>query len=241
LKFLRLLVILLIVSSCKKESASITFSEVNILKESKTTIEINMPKAIGKPKAVNNINATLNDFVFQVLHVDASEEKKETIEESILAFNQAFANFNSLINSELRGQLPNWEALIDGEVIYTNENIACVVMNSSINTGAANSSMILRFYNFSPKTGAILNTSDLVNHVEDFTLLVKRYYEKEINSSFNEATTLLSENVFKLPENLGFSDEGVILFYDNFNIGGFEKEIVEFTIPYEVANDYLKI
>lgn len=241
MKFIRFFICFLILSSCKKENPSITFSEINILKENTTRVEINIPKATGNSEASKAINATLNHFVYQALHVDASEEKKETLRESILSFNEAFANFNALISSELRSELPTWEALIDGEVLYTNENVACIVMNSSINTGAANNNMVLKFFNFNPKTGNVLSTKDLVHNMNEFTPLVKRYYEKEIGSTFNDATSLLNENVFKLPETLGFSDEGIIIFYDNFDLGGFEKEIIEFTIPYEVANDYLKI
>ena len=241
LKFLRLFIILLVFSSCNKESATLTFSEINIFKETTTTIEINMPKVLGKGPAVEKINTTLNNFVCHALHIDASTEKKETLEASMQDFNNAYTNFNTLISSELKEELPKWEALIDGEVIYNNTNFACIAMNSSINTGAANSNLLLRFFNFDANTGNLLTTNDLINNIEDFTNLVEKYYNKEVNSTFTDADNLLNNNQFKLPETLGFSDEGVIILYDNFSVGAFEKEIVEFTIPYQVADTYLKI
>jgi len=241
LKFFRLLILLLVFSSCKKESATLTFSETNILKETATIIEINMPKAQGKGPAIEKINHTLNAFVCQALHIDAAAEKKETLEESMQAFNIAYDNFNTLISSELKEELPQWEALIDGEVIYNTADFACIAMNSSINTGAANSNLLLRFFNFDANTGNLLTTKDILNNIEEFTALVENYYNKEVNSTFTDADNLLNNNEFKLPETLGFSEEGIIILYDNFNVGAFEKEIVEFTIPYEVANTYLKI
>lgn len=241
MKFLRLLILFIVFSSCQKESATLSFSEVNILKEAITTIEINMPKAKGNNKAVKKINSTLNEFVCHALHIDASIEKKETLNESIQGFNNAYANFNTLISKELQEELPKWEALIDGEVIYNNINFTCIAMNSSINTGAANSNLILRFFNFDANSGKILTTNDLINNVEEFTSLVEKYYNKEVTSTFIEADKLLNDNQFKLPETLGFSEEGVIVLYDNFSVGAFEKEIIEFTIPYEVVNTYLKI
>ena len=217
------------------------FSEINILNVKQTSIEINIPKAQGNLKASEGINTVLNDFVCQALHLDASKEKANSLEESMNVFNTSYANFNTLISSELQEELPVWEALIDGEVIYNTENIVCIVMNSSINTGAANSTMVLRFFNFNPNTGTLLNTKDLVNNITDFKALVKKYYNKEISSSYIESDNLIESNTFKLPKNIGFSDEGVIILYDNFDVGAFEKEIIEFTIPYEVVNDYLKI
>ncbi|MBU2940939.1 RsiV family protein [Lacinutrix sp. C3R15] len=241
MKSLRLLIILFIFSSCQKENTTLTFSEVTILKETTTTIEINMPKALGKNPAAKKINTTLNHFVCKALHIDAATPKKETLEASMQDFNAAYSNFNTLISEELKEELPKWEALIDGEVIYTTTNFVCIAMNSSINTGAANSSLILEFFNFDTKTGALLTTKDIINNIEDFTDLVEKYYNKEVTSTFIEADALLNNNKFKLPKTLGFSEEGIIILYDNFSVGAFEKEIVEFTIPYEVANTYLKL
>ncbi|MDO6595691.1 DUF4163 domain-containing protein [Oceanihabitans sp. 2_MG-2023] len=241
MKFVPLFFFILLFSSCKKESATLPFAEINILKETTTTIEINMPKAVGESLAAEKINTTLNQFTCQALHIDAAAEKKENLEESMQDFNNAYANFNTLISSELKEELPKWEALIDGEVIFKKTNFACIVMNSSINTGAANSNLVLRFFNFDTSTGDLLTTNDLINNVEEFTTLIEKYYNKEVNSTFTDADNLLNNNQFKLPETLGFSDEGVIILYDNFSVGAFEKEIVEFTIPYQVANTYLKI
>ena len=241
MKYLRLLILLCIFTSCEKENTTLAFSEVTILKETTTTIEINMPKAQGNNPAAEKVNATLNNFVCEALHIDAATPKKETLEQCMQDFNDAYSNFNTLISEELKEELPKWEALIDGEVIYSTTNFVCIAMNSSINTGAANSSLILEFFNFDTKTGALLTTKDIINNTEDFTSLVKKYYNKEVTSSFIEAESLLNKNTFKLPKTLGFSEDGIIILYDNFSVGAFEKEIVEFTIPYEVANSYLKI
>ena len=239
MKFYSLLVCLLIVFSCEKENASPSFSEVNILNEDVAKIEINMPMAHGNAQVSAKINATLNEFVCDALHLDASNEKQETIKASIKAFNESFSNFNTLISSELKSELPVWEAFVDGELIYNNETISCIAMNTSINTGAANTSMVFKFFNFDNKTGNLLTTEELVNNLSEFKILIKQYYDKEINASFNDVE--ISNNTFKLPENLGFSDEGVIILYDNFDLGSFENEIIEFTIPYDVVNPYLNI
>ena len=239
MKFYSLLVCLLIVFSCEKENASPSFSEVNILNEDVAKIEINMPMAHGNAQVSAKINATLNEFVCDALHLDASNEKQETIKASIKAFNESFSNFNTLISSELKSELPVWEAFVDGELIYNNETISCIAMNTSINTGAANTSMVFKFFNFDNKTGNLLTTEELVNNLSEFKILIKQYYDKEINASFNDVE--ISNNTFKLPENLGFSDEGVIILYDNFDLGSFENEIIEFTIPCDVVNPYLNI
>jgi len=237
LKFYSFLICILIIFSCKKENSSLSFSEVNIFNEGFAIVEINIPKAEGKTEVSEKINTALNDFVCSALHVDASIEKQETIKASITAFNKSFSDFNTLISSELKSELPVWEAFVDAELIYKNETISCVAMNTSINTGAANTSMAFLFFNFDNKTGKLLTTEELVNKPSEFKILIKQYFDKELNTDYND----IGNNVFKLPETLGFSDEGVIILYDNFDVGSFEKEIIEFTIPYEIANQYLNI
>lgn len=230
-----------LVLSCSKDSKPLVFSEVNILKEAATTIAVNIPKANGNSEAAQKINQTLNNFVSEALHLDAAEDKKETLAESMQSFNNSYTNFSKLITQELQGELPIWEAIIDGEVVYHTANLICIAMNSSIHTGAANSKMRIRFFNFNPKTGTLLTTSDLINNITDFTVLAQKYYHKEVVSTFIESDFFLNDNRFNLPENLGFSEEGVILLFTNFNAPGFEDEMLEFVIPYEVSNDYLKI
>jgi hypothetical protein len=241
LKFLRFLICFLIVFSCKKENASLSFSEISVLNEDGAKVEINIPKAQGNSQVSEKINATINDFVCSALQLDTSNEKERTINASVKAFNESFFNFNKLISSELKSELPVWEALIDSELLYKNEYISCIAINASINTGGANTSMVFKFFNFDNKTGDLLTTNELVNNLIEFKALVKKYYDKEISSSFDDADIHINNNTFKLPETLGFNDEGVIILYGDFDLGVLEKEIIEFTIPYEVANQYLNI
>ena len=235
MKFSRLLMLFLTLTACQKDNKTIVFSEVNILNEDTAVIEINIPKAEAEEEIASKINRKLNDFVSDALHIETEKQKKETIEESIQAFKDAYSSFNTLISEELENELPVWEALIDGEVIYNKENIICIAMNASINTGAANTSMVFRFLNFNPKTGDLLTNKDLLTNEVEFTALVEKYYTEKTNTSY------INKDTFSLPNALGFTADGVIILYDNFNLGAFEKEIIEFTIPYSEANDYLKI
>ena len=45
---------------------------------------------------------------------------------------------------------------------------------------------------------------------------------------------------FQLPESIGFSDEGVIVLYNTYELASYSQGITEFTIPYEEANSFLK-
>lgn len=136
-------------------------------------------------------------------------------------------------------ELPVWEALIDGELTYKNENIISIAMNSSINTGTAKGNLKITFYNFDPISGDQLTIKTLVNNEQEFNQLVKKYYDKEVLTSYNNEQQLINNKDFKRPETIGFSDDGVIIFYNSYELLFPASEVLEFTIPYSVANPYL--
>jgi len=222
--------------SCKEE-VTLNFSEINIVDEDETTVEINIPNAEGKTEAAKQINTSLSHFVNTALNIEAVSETKTSTKESIASFKKAYAEFKTQIGKTLFTELPKWEVLIDGELIYKNKDIASIAMNSSINTGGAHSNLVFQFFNFDIKTGKQLQTQDLVNDIPAFTALAKKYYEKELLSAEEDRINAFKSNSFKLPKNLGFNDDGVIVFYDTFITGN--NNIIEFTIPYIAANQYL--
>lgn len=223
--------------SCKKEVV-LNFSETNILVESDAIVEINMPKAEGKTEASKNINNTLESFVNNALTVDAAKTAKASIKENITAFGESYTSFKAELGKLSLDNLPIWEAVVDGEVLYKNETIVCIAMNSSINTGGAHSNIITKFFNFNSTTGKPLEFQDLFNDVDGFKTIVKKYYDKELLTGYVNPNVDFKEDDFQLPKTIGFSDDGIIIFYDTLTPA---DEPLEFTIPYEVANKYLKV
>ena len=46
---------------------------------------------------------------------------------------------------------------------------------------------------------------------------------------------------FQLPETLGYSDEGLIVLYNPYEIASYSQGIIEFTIPYSEISSFLNI
>ena len=240
LKTASLLIGFICLHSCKDEIV-LDFSETTILVEDETVVEINIPKAEGNGNAAAKINKTLKGFANNTLNIDAAKTAKTTIKENIASFRDSYKSFKKQMEEmSLAGtDLPIWEAIIDGEVLYKNETMVCIAMNSSINTGGAHGNMMMRFFNFDIATGKELKNVDLFENTKEFTALVEKYYKKELLTTYENGSLDFKGAGFQLPKTLGFSDDGIIIFYDNFNTPS--NEPLEFTIPYEVANKYLKV
>jgi len=135
-----------------------------------------------------------------------------------------------------------WEAQIEGEVTYQSPEITCVAINSYLNTGGAHGSMNISFLNFNSQTGELLKNDEFIKS-NDFLKLAKTYFRLEIEEtldkdSFND---YFWGDDFHLPENIGFSDEGVILLYNVYEIAPYSEGITEFTIPFEKVLPYLRL
>lgn len=237
LKFILVLMLTIGFISCTEEKL-LSFTTTSIITENESVIEVNIPKANGETEAAKAINATIESYTNKALTVDSANTIQPTIEENIAAFNASYSRFKIEIGKTLLTDLPSWEALIDGEISYQNDAIICIVMNSSINTGGAQGIFDMKFFNFDAITGKELQTEDLIIDLEAFKIVVKKYYDKELLTGYKEQRLVLSDDPFTLPEYLGFSEEGIILFYNRMVSPA--NEPLEFTIPYTVANKHLK-
>jgi len=231
-------VFFLLFFSCKK-AVEIDFSDRAFSSEKNTIVSVIMPKALGRSSASKNINDTLEQFACKSLHIDASKEHESSIENSAKQFDVSYVNFKKQISNELSQELPKWEAHIDGEITFKHIDLISIAMNSSINTGSAKSNLKIKFFNFDPLTGKTLSLKDLVSNVNAFKQLVKKYYDKELLTGYTNIQSSAKNKAFKLPKSIGFSDDGVIIFYNSYELLLPAAETIEFTIPYEAANEFL--
>lgn len=238
-RFIKISCFLIITSisfSCKNE-ALINFTETSIIDDDEVIIEINIPKAKGQTKAAEQINATLSQFINRALNIESPSKIKNDTKESINGFKKTYKKFKTQIGKTLFTNLPPWEVFVDGEIIYKTPTLTSIAMSSTINTGGAHANTVFQFYNFNLENGNQLTTKDLINDIPAFTKLAEKYYKKELLSANKDRIEAFKSNNYKLPEHLGFNNDGVIIFYDTINYSN--NYVIEFTIPYAAINQYL--
>ena len=218
--------------SCEEEN-KIAFSEINILEENATVVEINIPKAEGSDVICKRINFALTSFVNNTLRIDSNQRINDSLQNNIRQFNDSYLKFQNELTEELKLEITPWEASIEGEVIYQSNNLICIAMNEYINTGGIHGALKVSFMNFDAKTGNQLDYNDFINDKEKLKKFLKSYFEKEVGS--------ISNDDFKLPETIGISDEGVIILYNINEIPSYTDNLTEFTVPFNEVESFLKI
>lgn len=228
-----LLSIVLLVFSCKKEVAQLSFSEVQITTKNNNLVEVFIPKASGNTSASKTINGKIESLVASRLAVGAPEtnNKSVSVTQQIDAFNTAYQDFKK----DFPETPQHWDAQINGEVMFQSTEVISIAITSYLNTGGAHGNTVISFLNFDTATGNEISKEALFTDIESFKTVAKQYFDNAVK----DKSVLFEPDNFELPANIGFLEEGVIMLYNPYEIAPYSTGIIEFTIPFEKVNDYL--
>ena len=230
-KYLFISCLLILFYSCE-EDTEITFIDTTITTESNTIVEINIPKAIGNAVITESINSEINRHILSVLQTEITDTIGTTkVEDAINRFNNDFNNFKN----QFAESAQIWEAQIDGDVMYQSPEIISIAITSYINTGGAHGILKISFLNFNTETGKPITNNMLFNDMYAFEKIAKTNFETFIEDESIDLNT----THFQLPKEIGYTDEGLILLYNTYEIAAYSEGIIEITIPYNEIKSLL--
>lgn len=227
------ILIIALIFSCR-EATIINFSESNISTKNNTIVYINVPLASSSNKEISKrINDTIKNFISHTLALGDTDllPNLKALNDQITIFNKEYDNFIK----DFPESQQKWEAQIDGEVLLNSNQIISIAITSYINTGGAHGSTNISFLNFDASNGNSISTNVLLKDVDNFTSVAKRYFDASVQNK----SILFEPDVFKLPQNIAYSEEGLILLYNPYEIAPYSSGIIEFTIPYKEINPFL--
>ena len=223
--------------SCVEES-SFEFDEIAIEKKEPTSIVVIYPRLDIESEASVNINKVIESTLASQIAFFEEDTDGLTLNNAISEFENRFLSFKN----DFEPEATPWEVHINGEVVLESKYVISIAIDSYTFTGGAHGNSAITLLNFDPKTGQLLTQDDLINTFGDLTKLVKQYFNEELSARGNGMSVdYFFGNDFRLPENIGFNDEGVIFLYNNYELSSFADGIIEFTIPYAKISRYLKI
>ena len=215
-----------------KEPVKTIFTERTFSSENQTVVQINIPKASGNSLVDNTINSEIDNVVIHAFDADSRKNNSSiSIEETIANFNTDYKNFISNFSENAQP----WEAQIDGEVLYQSYEVISISITTYINKGGAHGSLNILFLNFDSTTGLSITNTNLFKDIDGFKKIAKIYLDKTLKA---KALSVADED-FKLPENIGYTDDGLVLLYNTHEILPYADGIIEFSMPFEAVNPFL--
>ncbi|WP_138432354.1 DUF3298 and DUF4163 domain-containing protein [Winogradskyella algicola] len=223
--------------SCSNETKTISFENNSYENHYEADISVSIDEAIGNSEVSKIINFKIKEAIISTL----SDVTKKTSLESVLEdFDAEFITFKKQFPEASH---PAWELHIETEKVYQSEEIITLSINTYEFKGGAHGNDKIKFLNLNANTGEVYNLSDIVNNSDGFKALAKDHFLKsiDVDKENNQIEDYFFGKTFQLPENIGFSDDGLVFLYNVYEVASYDQGYTEFVIPFDAVESYLKV
>tara|TARA_R110002049_G_scaffold85746_3_gene218084 strand:+ start:8813 stop:9532 length:720 start_codon:yes stop_codon:yes gene_type:complete len=231
------LIFILVLNSCSSEIKRASFETISVTETYDAAITATYSKAEGKDKLSKTINSNVDNALVETLSTAESKNDLKTI---LKEFNKEYLDFKKDFSEESE---PVWELDIETELVYQSEAIITIAISTYEFKGGAHGNDQIKFLNLDAKTGHVLNLDDFIENNDEFKALAKSHFTKTVqlkDSAVNMEDVFFGKP-FQLPENIGYSDDGLVLLYNVYEVASYDQDYIEFVIPFEELGSYLKM
>lgn len=206
-----------------------------------TYVNISVTEATTSSPVADSINNGIFRVTRSIVYFGEKPTNAKSYQELMDSFIKSYDDLASKYPAE---SIP-WEAKIKATVNYFSDKIINIKLNNFMFTGGAHGYEGNRSLLFDGETGKTLKYTDIFTDVTAFTAFAeKKFREKfkiEAGKSINSKGLFFEKDKFVLPQNIFFTDEGVLLFYNPVEIGSFADGAKQILIPFAEAQQYLKV
>lgn len=234
-----LLCLLFLLIGCQNQD-KLTFEPIRIESNAadNCSIRITIPKAIDDTKLARVVNRALEEEVISLLHFDEAARVSD-IPTAITSFTSGFET----LQKRYQDETTPWEARIEAVVSYENAAVLTIALDAFIFTGGAHGYSSERLLNFDKSKGNELENWQLFKDSLGFQQMAElQFRTKEkipTGQSINHTGFMFEEDVFHLPENMGFTEKGLKLLYNQYEISSFADGALEMVLPYDEVQKFL--
>ncbi len=230
-------IFIIVLNSCTPEFKPATFKITSIDTSFEADIKATFDKATGNTELSEAINTHIENTIISTI---SSPEDKSDLKTVLKDFNSEFVNFKKEFPDASE---PVWELHIETEILYQSIDIITLAISTYEFQGGAHGNDKIKFLNLNAKSGEILNQNDIIENSKAFKILAEKHFIKSLGTKEDELNMedFFFGKSFQLPENIGFSDDGLVLLYNVYEVASYVQGYTEFVIPFEAVDSYLKV
>jgi len=206
-------------------------------------ITINYFETTGEAAVSKKINDSIHQWIINSLYIGDPNNKStaKNITEAAQGFIKAYRHDNAAYPD----MAAEYEAQLTITPILVTEEILSVELKQYNYTGGAHGYGSSTFHNFDVETGESVPLDALFSNPEGFKKLAEGHFRKKHDIPTDEtinATGLWFKNdVFYLPNSIGFTKKNVLLVYNPYEIASYAQGVFEVKIPIEEAAEFLSV
>ncbi|CAN5530761.1 DUF3298 and DUF4163 domain-containing protein [soil metagenome] len=171
------------------------------------------------------------------------------VEEKVISIEAAGNEFVTEFN-EFKAETPDnfgrWYRSVGVEVMIFNDSLLSLQISDETYSGGAHGSYATTFLNLNPSSGDTLSLSDFLKpgYEQSLTKIGEQIFretrELADTASLEFNGFEFGDNQFGLNSNYGFRKEGIVFFYNSYEVAPYAMGPTEVVIPYERIRDWMK-
>jgi hypothetical protein len=211
-------------------------------KQPRTYVTISVPEAAGgTPAASDTINNKIFRTVRSIVYFGEKPTNAKSYEELMGSFIKSY--------EELANKYPDdamsWEAKVKATVDYRTDSLINIKLHHYTFTGGAHGYEGDRSLIFNAVTGRSLEYKDIFKDEKAFTAFAEKKfrtaYKIPAGKPINSTGLMFEDEKFALPQNIFFKENGILLYYNAYEVAAYAEQQKELLIPYSEADAFLKI
>ena len=210
-------------------------------KEHCPKVEIKVPEATGPQPAADSINKKIFNTAREIIFFGEKPYNATNYDDLMASFIQSYEELKKEFPKEALG----WEGTIDAAITRHTDSLIAVKLHHYTYTGGAHGYEGVRSLLFDPKTGHAFVYRDLFNDVKGFTDYAEKQFRKKFGinpmSPINSTGLMFENETFALPNTIFFEEDGLLLYYNTYEISSYAEGPKELKLPYSEVNQYLKV
>jgi hypothetical protein len=201
-------------------------------------VSFDIPKALGITKTSKAINTALEEELIFLLSFD-EETDVTSVDDAMQSFKNGYVALQQLYTNESTA----WEAKIDGKVTYENAEFITIELDAYLFTGGAHGYISKQLLNFDKNKGVQLENWELFKDAEDFRAFAEEKFRQSEqipnDKSINYTGFMFEEDAFYLPENIGFTKDGLKLLYNPYEVASYADGPIELILTHKEVKKHL--
>lgn len=208
-----------------------------------TTVTISYPQFDGSDNSTNGWNKMIRNELITILSEDYVMEAQgdESLDQLVQLFLKSYDEFKE---SFPESNTP-WTLDIAITMTYSSEDLLSLKVSTNSYTGGAHPNAFINYLNVLKERDVNANLSDIVTNETLLTETVEKEFRNmnnlQPNESLSEKGYTFENDRFSLPETFGFSDKGLIFYYNSYEISPYSEGPMEIIIPFKDLDGILKI
>lgn len=187
-------------------------------------------------KLLKRVNQSIEKTILKELQAyKFSEEKEATGKNFDQIVAEIFVEFNQLLEDSPRLIANHWTIELNGEKSSETDNTITVALAVYSYTGGAHPNSYKTYLNFNKATGELVELTDMITDRAAVLKLAEQKFREAYDLTPDQPLTAagLFENQLTLPENFAITPEGLLLFYNTYEIAPYVAGTYQLMLPWE--------